>query len=747
MPLLSCMMSPGKIFTTLILSAAGFTLHAQLISSDFATSADGWTTPADADATITWTGTGGNPGGQVSGSPYVLVLGATTLYIPFFFEAPAKFRGNRSAYYDGTLRFDLQQVTSNTSLQAAEVQIFNNAGVALYYYPPTPFQPPAQPAWTTYSVNLGAASGYWKTTDSPTGPAATEATLRAFLADIATLQIRGLFRNANVTTRLDNVTMMPPILVDTQPANRSVCVGSSTTFTTAASNNPAITYRWQFETSPSVWVDLANTGAYSNVTTPTLAVNTSGSVGAGNYRCRISGTAADDVFSSAATLTLLPLPSPPSTTNVSSCTSGSFTLTASGGVNGQYRWYTLSSGGSPISGEVNSTFTTPTLSATTTYYVSINNGTCEGPRSSATVSIVSPPAAPTANDLSICASGAVTLTASGGTSGQYRWYTVATGGTPIAGQTNNTYLTPNLTATTTFYVALNNGTCEGPRTPVTVSVGSPAAPTATATSSCTPASATITATGGTNGQYRWYTVATGGTAIPGQVNSTYVTGVLSTTTTFYVSVNVGGCESPRTPVVVSIADASCNNHPPEVQTTPSKTIVGGVIELDLEDLITDADDNLDPSTLTIIDPPASGADVQISGLKLLIDYSGITFTGSENITISICDVVGACTQQTFRIDVVGDIEIFDALSPGNDGKNDVFFIENIDKLENTRVNRVTIYNRWGDMVWEGNNYNNTTVVFKGKSRNDGDLPSGTYFYKIEFNGKKKTLTGALTLKR
>lgn len=222
---------------------------------------------------------------------------------------------------------------------------------------------------------------------------------------------------------------------------------------------------------------------------------------------------------------------------------------------------------------------------------------------------------------------------------------------------------------------------------------------------------------------------------------------MSTTTTFYVSVNVGGCESPRTPVVVSIADAACNNHPPEVETTPSKTIVGGVIELDLADLITDADDNLDPSTLTIIDPPASGADVQISGLKLLIDYSGITFTGSENITISICDVVGACTRQTFRIDVVGDIEIFDALSPGNDGKNDVFFIENIDKLENTRVNRVTIYNRWGDVVWEGNNYNNTTVVFKGKSRNDGDLPSGTYFYKIEFNGKKKTLTGALTLKR
>ncbi|HZY79370.1 MAG TPA: gliding motility-associated C-terminal domain-containing protein [Cyclobacteriaceae bacterium] len=737
------MMSLGKYVTALFFLFFSTTISAQ-ISSDFATNADGWTAPSA--QTFNYVATGGNPGGFISGTAFSINVGATTIYGYYYFNAPGKFLGNRNAYYNGTLRFDLQQSTTGTPTNGySQVQLVNNAGVGIYYYPPAPFQPPATGTWQTFSVNLGASSGYWKTTNSATGTAATEAEIRAILSDLATLSIRGHYRDANVTTRLDNVTMMPPIIINTQPTPQAICSGASTTFTTSASNNPNITYHWQIEAAPSQWADLSNNSTYSNVTTATLTVATAGSTGAGNYRCRVSGTAADDVYSSAAALTFLPAPPTPSAPGVSSCTSP-ITLTASGGTNGQYRWYT--SGGTLLTGEVNSTYTTPVLSVPTTlYYVALTNGTCQSALQSVTANLVSPPPAPTAANVSSCVSGGVAVTASGGTVGQYRWYTVATGGTPIAGQTSDTYQTQTLTATTTYYVALNNNVCDGPRTAVTVNIGPPAAPTATATSSCTPASSTITATGGANGQYRWYTVATGGTPVAGQVNSTYVTSVLSTTTTFYVAINIGGCESARTAVVVSIAAPSCNNHPPEIETTPSTTVIGGDIELDLEDLITDADNNLDPSTLKVITKPASGAVVTIQGLKLLINYDGISFVGKETVTISVCDAVGACTQQTFEIDVVGDVKIYDAISPGSDGKNDVFFIENIDILEKTRVNHVSIYNRWGDLVWEGNNYNNTSVVFKGKSKNDGDLPSGTYFYKIQFNGEGKPRTGAITLKR
>jgi gliding motility-associated-like protein len=76
----------------------------------------------------------------------------------------------------------------------------------------------------------------------------------------------------------------------------------------------------------------------------------------------------------------------------------------------------------------------------------------------------------------------------------------------------------------------------------------------------------------------------------------------------------------------------------------------------------------------------------------------------------------------------------------------VFFLENIDRKAETRENVVMIYNRWGDEVWRGENYDNTSVVFNGTNHHGNDLPSGTYFYRIKLNdGTLKT--GYLALKR
>ncbi|MEJ0033140.1 MAG: gliding motility-associated C-terminal domain-containing protein [Bacteroidota bacterium] len=47
-----------------------------------------------------------------------------------------------------------------------------------------------------------------------------------------------------------------------------------------------------------------------------------------------------------------------------------------------------------------------------------------------------------------------------------------------------------------------------------------------------------------------------------------------------------------------------------------------------------------------------------------------------------------------------DVFIYNAVSPNNDGKNDVFFLANVTQ-ESTKNNRVRIYNRWGDLVVRG----------------------------------------------
>jgi gliding motility-associated-like protein len=99
------------------------------------------------------------------------------------------------------------------------------------------------------------------------------------------------------------------------------------------------------------------------------------------------------------------------------------------------------------------------------------------------------------------------------------------------------------------------------------------------------------------------------------------------------------------------------------------------------------------------------------------------------------------------IEVVGDIQVYNAFSPNGDGFNNVFLIQHIETIAETRSNHVSIYNRWGDVVFDIKDYNNTTRVFRGLSNKGEELTSGTYFYKIEFSGGKKMQTGYLTLRK
>ena len=77
--------------------------------------------------------------------------------------------------------------------------------------------------------------------------------------------------------------------------------------------------------------------------------------------------------------------------------------------------------------------------------------------------------------------------------------------------------------------------------------------------------------------------------------------------------------------------------------------------------------------------------------------------------------------------------VFNAVSPNGDGMNDTFYIEG---LRDVFVNfQLYIYNRWGQMVWEGNN---NTPDFDGYANkgfivNHTDLPFGTYFYILKLN--------------
>lgn len=88
-----------------------------------------------------------------------------------------------------------------------------------------------------------------------------------------------------------------------------------------------------------------------------------------------------------------------------------------------------------------------------------------------------------------------------------------------------------------------------------------------------------------------------------------------------------------------------------------------------------------------------------------------------------------------QIDCADDLDFYTGITPNGDGNNDFW---TIGKIELIKDNTVSIFNRWGDLVWKTTGYDNDPAgekVWKGTNNNGGELPDATYFYVIEGNGR------------
>lgn len=94
------------------------------INSWFSSDTDGWTLAGDA-AAPEYVETGGNPGGHVCADDSV--SGNT-----WYFDAPAKFLGDRSAAYGGDLQFDLKQSSTSSQFDNHDVVLRNGSRAVVY---------------------------------------------------------------------------------------------------------------------------------------------------------------------------------------------------------------------------------------------------------------------------------------------------------------------------------------------------------------------------------------------------------------------------------------------------------------------------------------------------------------------------------------------------------------------------------------------------------------------------------------
>lgn len=92
-----------------------------------------------------------------------------------------------------------------------------------------------------------------------------------------------------------------------------------------------------------------------------------------------------------------------------------------------------------------------------------------------------------------------------------------------------------------------------------------------------------------------------------------------------------------------------------------------------------------------------------------------------------------------------DVEVYNTITPNNDGLNDVFTIRNIEKYPD---NRLVVVNRLGDVVFDLRGIDNCST-FDGKKKGSSSLlPSGVYFYYLTYvneSGDKKNREGFIFL--
>lgn len=202
--------------------------------------------------------------------------------------------------------------------------------------------------------------------------------------------------------------------------------------------------------------------------------------------------------------------------------------------------------------------------------------------------------------------------------------------------------------------------------------------------------------------------------------------------------------------VQGVLTVTVSNSPPMITPEPVTTAPGATKTIALLDITSDADDNLDPTAFVIVQQPLSGATASIqvispTEVNLVLDYNNITFQGTDQLTIRACDAAGACSENvlSIQVDVVAGVVVYNAVAPNSTGDNKFMRITGL-----SQQNTVSIFNRWGDKVFEVEDYDNNPGgnVFRGLSDGGNALPSGTYFYTIDMPGQK-TITGYLTLKQ
>jgi gliding motility-associated-like protein len=117
--------------------------------------------------------------------------------------------------------------------------------------------------------------------------------------------------------------------------------------------------------------------------------------------------------------------------------------------------------------------------------------------------------------------------------------------------------------------------------------------------------------------------------------------------------------------------------------------------------------------------------------------------------ICLLDCPEICTEAIIRISIeqaTDEPEIWNGITPNGDGLNETLVFDQLeDAPDEYPDNELIVFNRWGDIVFRAQPYQND---WGGTNQKGGDLPDGTYYYILRLNvGDGGIIKGDVTILR
>lgn len=223
------------------------------------------------------------------------------------------------------------------------------------------------------------------------------------------------------------------------------------------------------------------------------------------------------------------------------------------------------------------------------------------------------------------------------------------------------------------------------------------------------------------------------------------TGLISDTAWVYITIEAEQADTTTTTdsLLVAIADQASTSQATaiEIPIVGNDFIPIGQTDVAITNLSNPANGSvvLNPNSISYI-PNLSFVGIDTFSYQICAAYpNGIVLCDTALVTITVLPIeTENCEPLAFG----------NTFTPNGDGINDAYLIQNIDETCRS-AQKLTIFNRWGDAVYNNNEYNNSRA-WSGRWQNSGsDLPDGTYFYLLTYieKGSELKKTGFIELRR